>query len=48
VDIITTGPLYDETKNLGEMMKLPVPPKDAIKIKIEEVYDLGRGGRKVP
>ena len=29
------------------MMKLPAPPKAAIKIKIEEVYDLGKGGQKV-
>jgi predicted pyridoxine 5'-phosphate oxidase superfamily flavin-nucleotide-binding protein len=45
-EIVTTGQLYDEAKKLGEMMKMPVPPKAAIKIKIEEIYDLGKGGRK--
>jgi predicted pyridoxine 5'-phosphate oxidase superfamily flavin-nucleotide-binding protein len=46
-EIITTGSLYEDAKKLGEMMKLPAPPKAAIKIKIEEVYDLGNGGQKV-
>jgi predicted pyridoxine 5'-phosphate oxidase superfamily flavin-nucleotide-binding protein len=45
--IVTTGPLYDEAKKLAEMMKIPVPPKAAIVIKIEEIFDLGKGGAKV-
>jgi hypothetical protein len=28
-------------------MKMPAPPKAAIKIKIEAIYDLGKGGQKV-
>jgi len=28
-------------------MKLPAPPKAAIKVKIEEIYDIGKGGMKV-
>ena len=46
-EIITTGPLYDDAKKLGEMMKLPAPPKAAVKIKIENIYDLGKGGMKI-
>ena len=48
-EIVTSGPLYDEAKKLGELMKLPVPPKAAIKVTIEEIYDIsaGAGGRKV-
>jgi hypothetical protein len=29
------------------MMKMPTPPKAAVKVKIEEIYDLGKGGFKV-
>jgi hypothetical protein len=46
-EIITSGPLYDEAIKLGELMKLPVPPKAAIKVKIEEIYNIGKGGIKV-
>jgi len=28
-------------------MKLAAPPKAAIKVKIEEIYDIGKGGMKV-
>jgi hypothetical protein len=28
-------------------MKIPMPPKAAVKVKIEEIYDLGKGGFKV-
>ena len=44
-EIITSGPLYEEAKKLGEMMKMV--PKAVISIKIEEIYDLGKGGIKV-
>jgi len=44
---ITSGPLYDEAKKLAELMKIPVPPKAAVKVKIEEIYNLGKGGMKV-
>lgn len=46
-EIITSGPLYDEAIKLGELMKLPAPPKAAIKVKIEEIYDIGKRGMKV-
>ena len=47
VEKITSGPLYDEAKKLAELMKIPVPPKAAVKVKIEEIYNLGKGGMKV-
>ncbi len=46
-EVITSGPLYDEAIKLGELMKLPAPPKAAIKVAIEEIYDIGKGGIKV-
>ncbi len=46
-EVITSGPLYEDAKKLAEVMKIPVPPKAAIKVKIDEIYDLGKGGRKV-
>ncbi len=44
-EIVTSGPLFDDAKKLGDMMK--IAPKAAIKIKVEEIYDLGKGGMKV-
>ena len=46
-EIITSGPLYDEAVKFGELLKLPAPPKAAIKVKIEEIYNIGKGGMKV-
>lgn len=46
-EIITSGPLYEDAKKLSEIMKIPVPPKAAIKVKVDEIYNLGRGGQKV-
>ena len=45
--IITSGPLYEEAIKLGEVMKMPSPPKAAVKVTIEEIYDLGKGGMKI-
>jgi predicted pyridoxine 5'-phosphate oxidase superfamily flavin-nucleotide-binding protein len=47
VENITSGPLYEEAKKISEMMKMPTPPKAVVKVKIEEIYDLGKGGFKV-
>ena len=47
VENITSGPLYEEAKKLSEMMKIPMPPKAVVKVKLEEIYDLGKGGFKV-
>jgi predicted pyridoxine 5'-phosphate oxidase superfamily flavin-nucleotide-binding protein len=46
-EIITSGPLFEEAKKLAEMLKMPAPPRAAIKVKIEEIYDIGKGGMKV-
>ena len=34
-------------KKLAEMLKIPAPPQAAVKVKVEEIYDLGAGGRKL-
>jgi predicted pyridoxine 5'-phosphate oxidase superfamily flavin-nucleotide-binding protein len=46
-ELITEGELYDGAKKLAEMMKMPVPPKAAVKVKVDEIYNLGAGGLKV-
>ena len=46
-ELVTEGELYEGAKNLAEMMKMPDPPKAAVKVKVEEIYDLGAGGIKV-
>jgi predicted pyridoxine 5'-phosphate oxidase superfamily flavin-nucleotide-binding protein len=46
-ELITEGELYDGAKTLAEMMKMPVPPKAAVKVKVDEIYNLGAGGLKV-
>jgi predicted pyridoxine 5'-phosphate oxidase superfamily flavin-nucleotide-binding protein len=46
-DLLTSGPLYEEAKKVSAAMKIPVPPKAAVLVEIEDIYDLGKGGRKV-
>jgi predicted pyridoxine 5'-phosphate oxidase superfamily flavin-nucleotide-binding protein len=46
-EFITTGDLYANAQKLAEMLKMPVPPKAAVKMKVEEIFDLGKGGRKI-
>ena len=46
-ELITEGELYDGAKKLAEMMKMPVPPKAAVKVKVDEIYNLGAGGLRV-
>lgn len=46
-EFITEGELYEGAKNLAERLKIPVPPKAAVKVKVEEIYNLGAGGQKV-
>ena len=46
-ELITEGELYDSAKKMAEMMKMPVPPKAAVKVKVDEIYNLGAGGQKV-
>ena len=46
-ELVTEGELYEGAKQMAEMLKIPVPPKAAVKIKIDGVYDLGAGGSKI-
>ena len=46
-ELITEGELYEGAKKLAELIKSPAPPKAAVKVKVEEIYDLGAGGLKV-
>ena len=41
------GVIHYGNRRFAEMLKMPVPPKAAIKVKIEEIYDIGKGGMKV-
>ena len=46
----STQPKFDpkaDAKKLAETMKIPVPPKAAIKVKVDEIYNLGKSGQKV-
>jgi len=46
-EFVTEGELYEGAKKLAEMMSMPAPPKAAVKVKVEEIYNLGAGGLKV-
>ena len=46
-EFITEGELYEGAKKLAELIKTPAPPKAAVKVKVEEIYNLGAGGQKV-
>ena len=46
-ELLTEGELYEGAKALAEMMKMPNPAKAAVKVKVEEIYNLGAGGIKV-
>ncbi|MFC1998524.1 pyridoxamine 5'-phosphate oxidase family protein [Chloroflexota bacterium] len=46
-ELVTEGELYEGAKQMAEMLKIPVPPKAAVKIKIDGIYDLGKGGSKI-
>ncbi|MFQ5925520.1 MAG: pyridoxamine 5'-phosphate oxidase family protein [Dehalococcoidia bacterium] len=46
-EFITEGELYEGARKLGELLKIPVPPKAAVKVKVDEIYNLGAGGLKV-
>ena len=47
VELITEGELYEGAQKLAQMLKIPAPPQAAVKLKVEEIYDLGKGGQKV-
>lgn len=46
-EFVTEGELYEGAKKLAEMTNMPTPPKAAVKVKVEEIYNLGAGGLKV-
>ena len=46
-EFITEGELYEGAKKLAEMLKSSTPPKAAVKVKVEEIYNLGASGMKV-
>ena len=46
-ELLISGPLYEEAKKIAAAMKIPVPPKAAIMVEIADIYDLGKGGRKI-
>jgi predicted pyridoxine 5'-phosphate oxidase superfamily flavin-nucleotide-binding protein len=46
-EAITEGELYAKAEKLAEMLKIPVPPQAAVKVKVEEIYDLGKAGLKI-
>jgi hypothetical protein len=46
-ELATSGPLYEEAKKLAQAMKIPVPPKAAVLVEVQAIYDLGKGGAKV-
>jgi len=46
-EIVTSGPLYEEAKKLSQAMKIPLPPKAAVLVEVQAIYDLGKGGSKV-
>ena len=45
--LITEGELYAAAQKLADMLKIPFPAKAAVKVKVEEIYNLGGGGQKV-
>jgi len=46
-ELVTEGELYQGAKKMAELMKMPVPPRAAVKVKVDEIYNLGAGGQKV-
>lgn len=46
-ELLTEGELYEGAKAMAEMLKMPNPAKAAVKVKVEEIYNLGAGGMKV-
>ncbi len=46
-EIVTGGDLYASAQKLAEMLKIPFPAKAAVKIRVEEIYNLGAGGQKI-
>jgi len=46
-EFITEGDLYESAKKVAEMLHIPTPPKAAVKVKVDAIYNLGAGGQKI-
>lgn len=46
-ELITEGELYEGAQKLAEMLKMSVPPRATVKLRVDEIYNLGARGRKV-
>ena len=48
-ELVTEGELYQQAKQFAEAMKLPMAPQAAVKVKVEEVYNIGvpEPGKKI-
>ena len=48
-ELVTEGELYQQAKQFAEAMKLPTAPQAAVKVKVNEIYNIGvpEPGKKV-
>jgi predicted pyridoxine 5'-phosphate oxidase superfamily flavin-nucleotide-binding protein len=48
-ELVTEGELYQQAKQMAEAMKLPTTPQAAVKVKVNEIYNIGvpEPGKKV-
>lgn len=48
-ELVTTGELFANAEKLATKLKTPAPPKAVVKVKVEEIYNLGFGksGQKI-
>jgi hypothetical protein len=48
-ELVTEGELYQQAKQMAEAMKLPTAPQAAVKVKVNEIYNIGvpEPGKKV-
>ena len=48
-ELVTEGELYQQAKQFAEAMKLPTAPQAAVKVKVEEIYNIGvpEPGKKI-
>jgi len=48
-ELVTEGELYQQAKQFAEAMKLPTAPQAAVKVKVDEIYNIGvpEPGKKV-
>ena len=46
-EFIIEGDLYESAKKIAEMLHIPAPPKAAVKVKVDAIYNLGAGGQMI-